>query len=86
MHGVGVIEEKKQMAEDVHTTIKIWKSCCLELDADMVQFGVQTLVCLLVLTFSAYQLHRLSACEAIQPYLSMITFILGVFSKNIIKR
>lgn len=86
MHGVGVPEEKKQIDEEAHTTTKIWKSCCLEIDADMVQFGVQTLICVVVLIFAAYQLHRLSACEAIQPYLSMITFILGVFSKNIIKR
>lgn len=73
-------------APEVEDRRRIWRSCCVDLDADMVQFYTQSLLATLVLIFAAYQLVRLSECDETQPYIGMITFILGVFCKNPIRR
>lgn len=73
------MDEEKARPEEQR---RIWRSCCVDLDADMVQFATQTVIALFVLCFAATQLYRLEDCNDVQPYFGMITFILGVYCKN----
>jgi hypothetical protein len=60
---------------------QVWNSCCLRIDAQMVGFIVQTVIAATVLALCIAQLFLLSECEQVQPYLSLVTFIVGAYLK-----
>ena len=56
-----------------------WTSCCFRLDKRCVQFSVQTMIGLIILTYCGYQLSTETNCEKQSPYWSLIGSIVGFF-------
>jgi len=77
--------EEKKIDIDAEKERRTWESCCLRTDRQMCQFGVSTFIASIILGFSFVQLIRFDSCESIQPYLSMITFVLGNFCRDVVK-
>ena len=65
------------MAED-----GLWRSCCTVIDPRVLQFAVQTLLCLLISVFCMYQLIHKDSCTDQQLYMSTLTLVIGVFIPN----
>ena len=57
----------------------IWRSCCLDTDQFACKFIIQASFAFIVFIFAAFQLTRSDDCNHTQPYLGIITFILGAF-------
>jgi len=68
-----MIEREKTMKKYV------WTSCCFRLDKRCVQFSVQTMIGMIILTYCGYQLSTEDNCEKQSPYWSLIGSIVGFF-------
>ena len=75
--------EEKALELQTEKEDRTWESCCFRTDRRACQFVVQSTIAFAVLAFSAVQLVRYQDCESIQPYLSMIVFILGSFCRDV---
>jgi len=75
--------EEKTLQIQTDKEERVWESCCFRTDRRACQFVVQSTIAFAVLAFSAVQLVRYQDCESIQPYLSMIVFILGSFCRDV---
>ena len=64
---------------DTETQTREWKSCCFQLDKDVVRFFSQLgfISCILVLCI--YKLATSSECTVQISYTSLLTLILGIF-------
>ena len=57
---------------------RIWKSCCLKTDKNMVVYIGQFVITLLILGFCALRLAQSDFdCDKSSPYIGLISFILG---------
>jgi hypothetical protein len=65
--------------------LKIWRSCCLVVDKNMIVYLSQMMFALMILLFSCFQLNRYSdQCNIASPYYSLISFILGKLLSSIV--
>ncbi len=56
----------------------LYKSCCLLIDKRFAEFMVKLLVVLSVIGFSLYKLNSLEECDKQQPYLALLTLLIGL--------
>lgn len=72
-------------SEDEQEENKIWKSCCLVIDKNMVVYISQFIFSLSILGFSCFQLTKYSdQCNIASPYYSLISFLMGKLLSNIL--
>lgn len=57
----------------------IWKSGCFQVDKRVIIFFSQFAICLMIISFSLYQLNKDSSCEHQQIYIGLLTMIVGIF-------
>ena len=79
--------EVKQAEVDVvdDEPIKVWRSCCLVVDKNMIVYLSQMMFALLILLFSCFQLVKYSdQCNIASPYYSLISFLMGKLLSNIL--
>ena len=55
----------------------LYKSCCLLIDKRFAEFVVK-LVVFAVIGFSLYKLNTLDDCDKQQPYLALLTLLIGL--------
>jgi len=56
----------------------LYKSCCLLIDKRFAEFMVKLLVVMSVIGFSLYKLNTLEECDKQQPYLALLTLLIGL--------
>ena len=56
-----------------------WKSGCFQADKRVVIFFSQFTICLMVISFSLYQLNKDNSCEHQQIYIGLLTMMVGIF-------
>ena len=56
-----------------------WKSGCFQADKRVVIFFSQFTICLMVISFSLYQLNKNNGCEHQQIYIGLLTMMVGIF-------
>ena len=59
-----------------------WDSCCLTMDKRAVVFFFQMFIISGVMVFNIIQLIRLQECAHQVPYMSLLTFLIGVLIPN----
>lgn len=57
----------------------IWKSGCFQADKRVVIFFSQFTICLMVISFSLYQLNKNMSCDHQQIYIGLLTMMVGIF-------
>ena len=57
----------------------VWESCCLKVNVHAVLYFTQISVMLIGITFSIYQITKLSRCEDQTPYFGLLTSLIGIF-------
>lgn len=73
-----MLEVKQDNGEEENT--KIWRSCCIMADKDMVVYLSQIGFSMGILGFSCFQLTKYSdQCNIASPYYSLISFSMGSF-------
>jgi hypothetical protein len=80
------IEEEPEPAGAVtNDQLKVWRSCCLVADKNMIVYLSQMIFALMILLFSCFQLTKYSdQCNIASPYYSLISFILGKLLSSIV--
>ena len=59
-------------------TRKVWKSCCLTLDADFIMYMTKTITLIGLITFFAYELSNSKSCEQSNIYQSLLCMVIGI--------
>ena len=59
-----------------------WDSCCLRTDKRAVQYFSQIFIITGIMIFNIYQLVTLKECSEQGPYMSLLTFLIGVLIPN----
>ena len=59
-----------------------WNSCCLTMDKRAVQYFSQMFIISGIMVFNIAQLIRLQECSHQVPYMSLLTFLIGVLIPN----
>ncbi len=62
----------------VNSERKTWKSCCLTLDRDFVQYVVKYIILIGLIVFFSVELHLSNNCEDKQLYNSLLMFVVGI--------
>ena len=57
----------------------VWESCCLKVNVHAVLYFTQLAVMLIGISFSIYQITKLSRCEDQTPYFGLLTSLIGIF-------
>jgi hypothetical protein len=57
----------------------IWKSGCFQADKRVIIFFSQFTICLMVISFSLYQLNKDDSCDHQQIYIGLLTMMVGIF-------
>lgn len=57
---------------------KVWKSCCLTLDADFVMYMTKNLTLIGLITFFAYELSVSETCERQNIFQSLLCMVVGI--------
>ena len=70
-------EEELQL-QRVNSERKTWKSCCLTLDREFVQYTVKYLILIGLIIFFSVELHISVTCEDKQLYNSLLMFVVGL--------
>ena len=61
----------------------LYRSCCFLIDKRFAEFIVKLSLIFAVIGFSLYKLNTLDDCEKQQPYMGLLTLLIGlVFPKN----
>ena len=55
-----------------------WDSCCLRTDKRVVQYFSQIFIISGIMMFNIYQLVTLKECSEQGPYMSLLTFLIGI--------
>ncbi len=86
-----ILEPVPQNLEDSsdppnNNTSRIWRSCCLDVDKQVVMYVSQIAIGLGVLSFSFFQLIRADfTCDESSPYLGLVSFIIGTYVPRLSK-
>ena len=64
------------------TQTKMYKSCCFSIDKNSTIFFSTLTISLICLIFSLYKLTLDLKCEESNTYMSLVTFILGIYIKS----
>lgn len=56
----------------------IWKSCCFNINKEMIVFITQNLIGLLIILFCIIKLNNKLECSEQQTFISLLTFICGI--------
>lgn len=59
-----------------------WKSCCMTMDKRAVQYFSQISIITGIMIFTITQLVRLKECSSQVPYMSLLTFLIGILIPN----
>ena len=59
-----------------------WKSCCITMDKRAVQYFSQISIICFIIMFNIYQLLTLHECSSQVPYMSLLTFLIGLLCPN----
>lgn len=62
----------------VNSERKTWRSCCLTLDRDFVQYVVKYTILIGLIIFFSLELHLSDNCEDKQLYNSLLMFVVGI--------
>lgn len=62
----------------VNSERKTWKSCCLTLDRDFVQYVVKYIILIGLIVFFSLELHLAEDCNDKQLYNSLLMFVVGL--------
>jgi len=57
---------------------KTWRSCCLTLDRDFVQYFVKYFILIGLISFFSVELKMSGSCEDKQLYNSLLMFVVGL--------
>ena len=69
-------EEKEELElQRVNSERKTWKSCCLTLDREFVQYAVKYLILIGLIIFFSIELHVAEDCNDKQLYNSLLMFV-----------
>ena len=83
---VDLHEKKTILDHDIKTqddiTENTWTRCCLKMDKRAVQYFSQLGVIGGIIVFDIVQLLTLTACESQVPYMSLLTFLVGILIPN----
>ena len=90
-----VCPEKKEMKdEDAQTDLelqrtytpatggRVWRSCCLRCDRDIVQYFTKYIILVGLMAFFSIELHLAVDCERQQLMSSLLTLVLGIALPN----
>ncbi len=69
--------EEIEIKEEVK--LESWESCCFKLNVHATLYFTQIIVMLIGITFSIYQITKLSRCEDQTPYFGLLTSLIGIF-------
>ena len=69
-------EEKKVQLENT------WQSCCITLDKRATVFFSTLTISFMIIIFCIYQLTRGLSCEESNSYMSLLTFVVGVWVRQ----
>lgn len=58
--------------------VRIWRSCCLRIDRDVVQYFTKYFILIGLMAFFSVELHLSETCEQHQMYQSLLTLVLGI--------
>ncbi len=58
---------------------EVWESCCLRMNVHATLYFTQLAVMLIGVSFSIYQITKLSRCEDQTPYFGLLTSLIGIF-------
>jgi hypothetical protein len=61
---------------------RVWRSCCLRCDRDIVQYFTKYIILVALMIFFSIELHLADTCEGTQLYQSMLTLVLGIALPN----
>ena len=59
-----------------------WKSCCITMDKRALQYFSQIIIIGGIMIFNIAQLIRLEDCNSQVPYMSLLTFLIGILIPN----
>jgi hypothetical protein len=57
----------------------VWESCCFKMNVHATLYFTQLAVMLIGISFSIYQITKLSRCEDQTPYFGLLTSLIGIF-------
>ena len=57
---------------------KVWKSCCLTLDADFIMYMTKTITLIGLIIFFSYELSTSENCERQNIYQSLLCMVIGI--------
>ena len=61
---------------------RVWHSCCLTCDKDVVQYITKYSMLVLLMGFFSVELHLSETCEQTQLFTGLLTMIVGVALPN----
>ena len=56
----------------------LYRSCCLVIDKRFAEFVVKLMVVFIVIGFSLNKLNTIDECDKQQPYLALLTLLIGL--------
>ena len=62
----------------VNSERQTWRSCCLTLDRDFVQYAVKYIILIGLIIFFSLELHLAEDCNDKQLYNSLLMFVVGL--------
>ena len=71
-------QEEDLEIQRVNSERKTWRSCCLTLDRDFVQYTVKYTILIGLIVFFSLELHLSNNCEDKQLYNSLLMFVVGI--------
>jgi hypothetical protein len=57
---------------------KVWRSCCLQIDAEFVMYMTKTLTLIGLIIFFSYELSVSETCEQSNIYQSLLCMVIGI--------
>lgn len=58
--------------------VRLWRSCCLEMNPQAVMFFCQYLIIVGLMVFFSVELHHSTSCEDKNLFLSLLTMCVGL--------
>jgi len=83
-----IIEEEEEEEKKVDIIIsapiinnkkRTWKSACLIVDKEMVEYMTKLMISLIIIAFCIFKLVHDNSCEGQQAYLGLMTLVIGVW-------
>ena len=74
--------------DDSHTsqTVKVYKSCCFQIDKRLLEFIVQVFIATGLLCFCGAKLSTATTCEETSSYWNLLGVLIGWVFKSMIHR